>query len=296
MSEAKWPKAPDTSFFHGTEAHLEPIFKSCAKADASSLCTGLMTLHLRLSEKWRDCTAKNTKAGQSSSNWRWKADPFDYDQDERKKAGTKKDFEVQFERETAIQLNKWSSNKWANQVPVASGFIASRNDHKTALDFAHYNAEAKEITMFELKWASNDPLYAAFELVRYAFMLLIARREHPDKIKTAGEQWRQAERVKLAVAAPLGLFYEKHFPTGKRASLITFQKNLSTALEESRIFDTLSFGGFAFRWFPDWKTGTNWESEEELSCYLLDTKGQLSSAPEHAELLLHASTRATRAG
>ncbi len=273
MSKAQWPRASSTSFFHGTEETCEAIMRA-PDVSTQSLGVALIALKERLFKRWKEFVAKDPKRDPglaSKQNWRWEAGRFYYKKEDREKRGISKELEVSFERETAIMINEvWKSDKWANQVPVASGFVSSRGDRKAALDFAHYDAETKTVTMFELKWASNGPRYAAFELIRYALMLTLAHEQGPKNINMIHGNWSEVKKVKLAVVAPV-----EFYPATETQSLIQFQNMLSAELKKTKLFAPLGFTDFTFRWFPKEKADRNWENEAELRRYFLDDYGLL---------------------
>ena len=93
---------------------------------------------------------------------------------------------------------------WFNQCPVASGITDSSKDRRRAIDLIHLS-EGKA-RLVELKWASNTPAYALFEVLEYGlaylFALLNARELHLEQ-----RRLMQVDQVALEVVAP-SAFYE----------------------------------------------------------------------------------------
>lgn len=93
---------------------------------------------------------------------------------------------------------------WFNQCPVASGITDSSKDRRRAIDLIHLS-EGKA-RLVELKWASNTPAYALFEVLEYGlaylFALLNARELHLQQ-----RRLMQVDQVALEVVAP-SAFYE----------------------------------------------------------------------------------------
>ena len=61
---------------------------------------------------------------------------------------------------------------WSNQCPVASG-IADSHDSRRAVDLVHLSGDTARL--IELKWASNTPVHAQFQLLEYGLAYVLAR-------------------------------------------------------------------------------------------------------------------------
>lgn len=83
------------------------------------------------------------------------------------------DPEILLERAIALLAKRGLLKGWANQVPVASGLVGPKDDRRAAIDLVHLGPN--EAKFVELKWASNNPVYAAFELLRYALVYVYSR-------------------------------------------------------------------------------------------------------------------------
>ncbi len=100
------------------------------------------------------------------------------------------------------QLVGHAGRHWANQVPVASGLAGPNQDKRRAVDVVLQHGE-REFTLFELKIASDTPLFAAMEILLHG-MLLIFTRQHLAKLGYAQKDYKLlgADVVHLCVLAP----------------------------------------------------------------------------------------------
>ena len=78
--------------------------------------------------------------------------------------------EILLERAVAMLGAAGMMPGWLNQVPVASGLINDRLDKRAALDLV--KLEDGRARFVELKWGSDTPAYAAFEVLRYGLVYL----------------------------------------------------------------------------------------------------------------------------
>jgi hypothetical protein len=112
--------------------------------------------------------------------------------------------EVVLERLVVILLG----DTWSNQVVAASGLVPGR-DRRRSIDLVHKCGD-KEFEFIELKYGtkdqgygSNNPLYAAWEVVIYGLLYVYARLYLPS---TPGKPLLQATKVRLVVLAPEGYY------------------------------------------------------------------------------------------
>ncbi|MBL1430221.1 MAG: hypothetical protein COA60_001645 [Robiginitomaculum sp.] len=98
----------------------------------------------------------------SSSNWKLRR-PSELNPNNRSA-------EVLLERAIVILSKRGLLDNWYNQMPIASGLLDSSSDKRAAIDWVHIEQERLEL--IELKWASDTPLYAIFEILRYALAYL----------------------------------------------------------------------------------------------------------------------------
>lgn len=119
--------------------------------------------------------------------------------------------EVKLERAIAKMLENAKRKDWWNQMPIASGLIASDNDRRRAIDLVHSYGDSKSYDFVELKidrYPDNTPLFALMEILLYGLVYLVLRKER----KWLPECFRDvpvftATNVRLIVLAP-EKFYE----------------------------------------------------------------------------------------
>lgn len=85
--------------------------------------------------------------------------------------------EVLLERAIAILGGRGILDGWFNQVPVASGLVDGLADKRAAIDLVHHRDG--HAAFIELKWESDTPAYAAFEILLYGltYLFCYARRK-----------------------------------------------------------------------------------------------------------------------
>jgi hypothetical protein len=132
-----------------------------------------------------------TKRTPSKQNWR--SDRQVYLSDDNRSP------EILLERAIAILGDKGVLKGWFNQVPVASGLVDECADKRAAIDLVHL--ENNNATLVELKWASDTPAYAAFEILLYGLAYLFCF-VHRDDFGYAGKELMKVDRVSLRVMAP----------------------------------------------------------------------------------------------
>lgn len=149
--------------------------------------------------------------------------------------------EVLLERSIARLSEYGLLREWYNQVPVASGFVNTRDDKRAAVDLVRWSGG--ELWLVELKWESDTPLFAAFEILRYGVAFLYAWVNRPE-LGYGEKELLSATRVSLRVLAPMK-FYEEYELGWLRSELS--EGIGAVALEQSR--GRLSMD-FAFDSFP----------------------------------------------
>lgn len=200
--------------------------------------TGDLKLVALVNDLWRDIE-ENWKAAKAagcgrggSQNWRWEPKLSMHPNNPSE--------ETRLEKGLATVLPK---QRWANQVPTASGLIAPTADKKRNIDLAHWD-EAERVTLVELKVATNTPVYAAFEIVRNALLLCLARK-HQEEINIARKDvWAKVKEARLLVVAPKQ-FYDQLNRDGTHYSLGRFEGDLSAAISNfggDHGFRKMSFG------------------------------------------------------
>ena len=133
----------------------------------------------------------------SSENWRWEKKPG--------RSGRNTSKEKILEKRIATEL----SSDWVNQIPTASGLLNSKVGKLHNIDLAH-EISVGNYEFIELKWGSDTPLFAAFEIVKYGLLYLFSRK-HAFELGYALENKPvlTAHAVSLVVLAPSG-YYDRY--------------------------------------------------------------------------------------
>ncbi len=235
-------KAPQPSIFDGTDDVIASFFDlhgrqrlnhksvsralKCPVADEGSFSDLVSRLYACIESNHSRCAP-------SRENWRSRPVTTLADQN--------KSPEVLLERAVAMLSETGVMPGWLNQVPVASGLVDDRSDKRAAIDLAELQGGAARF--FELKWASDTPAYAAFEILRYGLVYLFCR-VNAVKFGYADLPLMQVSRVGLQVVAPR-CFYDKQ-------DLAWLQRGLDRALASfanEKLLGQLTMG-FAFLAFP----------------------------------------------
>jgi hypothetical protein len=132
--------------------------------DTPKLLRQIMTrIHSNLADpqaRWR------TKGG-SEENWRWEK-KLDFS------------YRLHVDEKTVEKLVALNCGEcWVNQVPTASGLMDKSSDRLCNIDLALKTA-ARCYEFIELKLDDSTPLFAAFEIVKYALLFLISRERREE--------------------------------------------------------------------------------------------------------------------
>ncbi len=173
--------------------HRSAIQRLCltppAPFDGARLVSSLFEL---VADNWLRCV--NALAGlPSRENWRWFDPKCDH-------AAHNSSPEVTLERAIVSAARSQGRADWSNQVPIASGMIAGGGDRRRAIDLVHLRGP-DAFDFVELKVGSDNPLYAAVEILKYGFVWLLSR-EHRVRLGYSGKALVEASDVRLSVLAP----------------------------------------------------------------------------------------------
>jgi len=159
---------------------------------------------------------QNGNDAHSTENWRFEIKPF--------KAPKNKSAEKLLEKAIAKLGEK--GTEWANQVPVASGLVSSGRDRKRSVDLIRKQGVGS-YEFIELKIASNNPLYAAIEILEYGIVYILYRIVIPENMRGAKScpDLLRARKIHLIVSAP-----ESYYEGYNRNSIISLGKNLSKTI------------------------------------------------------------------
>ena len=151
------------------------------------------TIHRTIENNYaRGCASANKD--RSRENWRWPVLQPQISEHNRSP-------EVVVERAIAAACKRLDRTDWANQVPVASGLIASGSERRRAIDLVHRRGE-RHFELIELKIASDTPLYAAIEIILYGCIWLIARSDKPSRESALLD----GDHIDLRVLAPTSYY------------------------------------------------------------------------------------------
>lgn len=193
-------------------------------------------IYQRMVSNWTRCQSLPIQS-RSAENWRWCEPKTTLAEHNPSKEVT---LERRFIQAVAAR------GDWANQVPVASGIGGSANGRRRAIDLVHRRGDGA-FDFIELKIASDNPLFAAFEIIQYGMMWLLSRKHDQASELLA------AHDIRLSVLAPRDYY----------GNLET--RWLSAALDEGLRALGKREGvalGFVFERFPD---GFNWSPKEGMA-------------------------------
>lgn len=167
---------------------LLQLHRSCPSGfDGTALVAALFE---QISINWRSCLAARSRQP-STENWRWHRPKLDI-------SPTNNSPEVAFERAAVKAAVANGRTDWANQVPIASGIVAG--DNRRAIDLVYQRGQ-DAFDLLELKIGSDNPLYAAIEILRYGLVWLLSRRDRV-LLGYAGKALIEATDIRLCVLAP----------------------------------------------------------------------------------------------
>jgi len=148
----------------------------------------------------------------SKENWRWK-----------RHLGLSPENnspELKLERE----IVRACGDDWSNQMPTASGLVGPATDKRAAVDLV-YRKDSTTYSLIELKVRSDNPLFAAIEILLYG-LLLVWSQNNQEQLGYDGEAQPvlAANKITLGVLAP-GSYYDK-------LDLTAFASALNSGLKE----------------------------------------------------------------
>jgi hypothetical protein len=157
-------------------------------ADTGKTASDVETL---ISKLYGQIAANRTSRAPSKENWRSTCQTrLDADNSSP---------EVLLERAIAILGEKGIMEGWFNQVPVASGLVDKHADKRAAIDLVHL--AGNHATLIELKWKSDTPAFAAFEILQYGLAYLFSYIHRQD-FGYEDKELMKVNQVSLRVLAP----------------------------------------------------------------------------------------------
>ena len=99
---------------------------------------------------------------------------------------------------------------WFNQCPVASGVAGPCSDRRRAVDLVHLSGGTARL--IELKWASDTPVHALFQILEYGLAYILARL-HTKELGLDDRPLMHVNHVGLEVAGPRAFFAGAGWPS-----------------------------------------------------------------------------------
>lgn len=149
-----------------------------------------------VSANWSCCLAALERPP-SQENWRW-FDP------KCAISPVNESPEVTLERVAVSTALAQGRLDWSNQIPIASGLIAGPGDRRRAVDLVHQRGKGA-FDFVELKVGSDNPLFAAIEILQYGLVWLLSK-QHRDILGYGGKTLIQAADIRLSVLAPAAYY------------------------------------------------------------------------------------------
>lgn len=113
--------------------------------------------------------------------------------------------EILLERAIVILAERGLLKGWFNQLPIASGLIDEKSDKRAAVDLVTLHEQ--DAALIELKWASDNPAYAAFEILRYGLAFLFCYQKQED-FSYHAYPLMSVKKLSLRVLAPHEYYIE----------------------------------------------------------------------------------------
>ena len=113
------------------------------------------------------------------------------------------------EKAVAMLAKKVQMPEWFNQCPVAAGITDPYKDNGRAVDLVRWEKANKCVHLVELKWESNTPLYALFEVLEYGLAYIFCR-VHRKELPLQCPSLMDATDVSLEIVAPRSFYCDHH--------------------------------------------------------------------------------------
>ncbi len=107
------------------------------------------------------------------------------------------------EKAVAILAEEGHMPEWFNQCPVASGITDPGKDRSRDVDLIHLTG--LNARLIELKWASDTPAHALFQILEYGIAYVFARL-HMRKLYLEERHLMRVEKIGLEVVGPREFF------------------------------------------------------------------------------------------
>ncbi len=242
------------SILEGVDRLLAEHFgHSKTKTGAKKYLRGEQALESGYWEKIYKRISKNYKGGNdagSTENWRFET--------VTQVSPSNTSVEKILEKTIAKWADEECKGKWANQVPVASGLVRSGGDKKRNVDLIQ-RLRKGEYEFVELKIGSNNPLYAAIEILVYGLLYIFYREKIPKEkwASKSDHDLLNASKIYLKVVAP-----DSYYEVYDRQQMKMFEKKCSETIQgfTERKIESLNMN-FCFESFTFSKQMAQWFSE-----------------------------------
>jgi hypothetical protein len=199
----------------------------------------VVTLFQAIERNWNDLVRQGVS--RSQHNWRWHEPQLTL-------ADGNSSPEVIFQRLLVRGASTAGRTDWANHVPIASGIGGPSAYKHCAIDLVHQRGDgAFDFIELKINLRTDNALYAAFEIVRYGIVWLLARSAG-DIFGYSSRTLLDANDVRLCVLAPID-----YYP---RQGLERFVAGLNAGLSRISAPATAQLS-FSFEVLPDGLDGKN---------------------------------------
>ncbi|MBN71462.1 MAG: hypothetical protein CME32_19535 [Gimesia sp.] len=159
-----------------------------------------------------------------SSNWEWEKSLH--------LASHSTSQEKTLEKLVAFLLDE----NWMNQMSVCNGLHSNAGANACRVDLVHRNDTSYDL--IELKYSnkahggSDQPLYAAMEILRYGLVYLLFRKLQPLNRKMTASRYHimKATQIRLVVLAPSSWYIYKKNGTSQTFNFKWLEKSLTSGL------------------------------------------------------------------
>lgn len=137
----------------------------------------------------------------SRENWRWKRHLL--------LSPANKSPELKLERSIVRNCGE----NWSNQMPTASGLVGPATDKRAAADLV-YREDSTTYSLIELKVGSDNPLFAAVEILMYG-LLFVWSRNNQERLgyDLQIQPVLAADNITLGVLAPISYYRDFELTT-----------------------------------------------------------------------------------
>ena len=166
---------------------------------------------------------------------------------------------------------------WFNQCPVATGVADSHKGRRRAVDLVHLSDG--KARLIELKWDSDMPLSALFQILEYGLAYLLARL-HVREFQLEKRQLMNVKHLGLEVVSPREFFMKQ-----KPSNLFPVMDKAVSKFATERTGGTLSMSLGAFS-FPEEFDSVPFEDGRDVT-----EKCRTKTLPEDGDMVCNAFSR-----